>query len=133
MTVVSVAPDAGITRTQALNRALGRLQDASHDVLASAVVTEDGLIIASRLPQGLDEVQIAAMSAALLSIAGKASENLRAGQLEQLYLKGSEGLAVITSAGPHGMVLVLTRKDAKLGLVFLEVSRGADEVRRILA
>jgi predicted regulator of Ras-like GTPase activity (Roadblock/LC7/MglB family) len=133
MTPLSVAADGVLTRTRALNVALENLQVSSPAVLASAVVTEDGLIIASRLPQGLDEVEIAALSAALLSIASKASEDLRSGKLEQLYLRGSEGLVVITSAGPHGMVLVLTRKDAKLGLVFLEVSRAAEEVRRILA
>lgn len=133
MNVVSFAPEAGLTRVQALNRALGKLQTAGHAVVASAVVSEDGLIMASRLPDGLDETQIAAMSAALLSIAGKASGDLRAGRLERLYLEGADGHIVVTSAGPHGMLLVLAGKDAKLGLVFLEVAQAADEIRRILS
>lgn len=133
MNVVSFTPEAGLTRIQALNRALGRLHTSGHAVLASAVVSEDGLIMASRLPEGLDEIQIAAMSAALLSIAGKASADLRGGRLERLYLEGADGHVVITSAGPHGMVLVLAGKDAKVGLVFLEVAHAADEIRRILS
>lgn len=133
MKVLSVAPGSGLTRIQALNRALGRLQTSGHAVLASAVVSEDGLIMASRLQDGLDEAQIAALSAALLSIAGKASEDLRAGRLERLSLEGADGHVVLTSAGPHGMILVLARKDAKLGLVFLEVGHAADEIRQILS
>ena len=122
-----------MSRTEELNKALAALQGSSGDVEASAVVSEDGLIIASSLPQGLEETQIAAMSAALLAIGTRTAGELHRGQLEQLFVKGSSGYIVIMHAGPHAVLLTLTRKEAKLGLVFLDVSRTAEEVKKALA
>lgn len=122
-----------MTRTEALNAALASLQSSSADLEASAVVSEDGLIIASLLPQGVEEGQIAAMSAALLSMGARTAGELKRGTLEQLFVKGSRGYVVIMNAGPSAVLLVLARKEAKLGLVFLDASRASDEVRRVLA
>ena len=44
------------------------LQVASPDIEASAVVSVDGLIMASALPQDAEEDRVSAMSAAMLSL-----------------------------------------------------------------
>ncbi len=122
-----------MTRIEMLNDVLRRLQSSSAEIEACAVVSEDGLIMASALPQGLEEAQIAAMSAALLTIGTRTARELRRGQLEQLFVKGSEGYVVIMQAGAHAVLLGLTRREAKLGLVFLDASRAAESVRLALA
>lgn len=121
-----------MSRTEALNQALSNLQASSGDVESSAVVSEDGLIIASSLTQGIEEQQVAAMSAALLSMGARTARELRRGSLEQLFVKGDTGYAVIMSAGPYAVLLALARKEAKLGLIFLDVARAAEEVKKIL-
>jgi predicted regulator of Ras-like GTPase activity (Roadblock/LC7/MglB family) len=121
-----------MSRTDNLNKALNTLQSSSADIEAAAVVSEDGLIIASSLPQGLEEAQIAAMSAAMLAMGTRTAVELKRGSLEQLFVKGNNGYVVMMNAGPHAVLLAMTRKDAKLGLVFLDVSRSADEVRKVL-
>ncbi len=122
-----------MSRTEALNRALTNLQSSSPDIEASAVVSVDGLIIASHLPQGLEEAQIAAMSAAILSIATRTAIELRRGAVEQLFVRGAQGYVLIMQAGPHAVLLALARKEAKLGLIFLDSSRAAEDVRKALA
>lgn len=122
-----------MSRTESLNKVLGSLQASSSDIEACAVVSEDGLIIASSLPQGLEETQIAAMSAALLSIGSRTTAELKRGHLEQLFVKGGDGYVVIMHAGAHAVLLALARKEAKLGLIFLDTSRAADEVKKVLA
>jgi hypothetical protein len=122
-----------MTRTEALNRCLTGLSAATADIEASAVVSEDGLIIASALPQGIEEVRVAAMSAAMLSMGARTAHELRRGTLEQLFVKGVDGYAIVMSAGPYAVLLALTRKEAKLGLIFFELSRTCDDVKRILA
>jgi predicted regulator of Ras-like GTPase activity (Roadblock/LC7/MglB family) len=122
-----------VTRIEMLNDVLRKLQGASAEIEACAVVSEDGLIMASALPQGLEEAQIAAMSAALLTIGTRTARELRRGALEQLFVKGSEGYVVIMQAGAHAVLLGLTRREAKLGLVFLDASRAAESVRLALA
>ena len=95
-----------MSRTEALNRALTNLQSSSPDIEASAVVSVDGLIIASHLPQGLEEAQIAAMSAAILSIATRTAIELRRGAVEQLFVRGAQGYVLIMQAGPHAVLSV---------------------------
>jgi len=122
-----------MSRTENLNRALSSLQASSADIEAAAVVSVDGLIIASSLPAGLEEAQIAAMSAAMLAMGTRTAVELKRGAIEQLFVKGSDGYVIIMAAGPHAVLLAMTRKDAKLGLVFLDVSRCADDVKKTLS
>jgi predicted regulator of Ras-like GTPase activity (Roadblock/LC7/MglB family) len=122
-----------MTKVERLEAALSNLQTASTDVEASAVVSEDGLIMASLLPRGLEEAQIAAMSAAMLTIGTRTARELKRGRVEQIFVKGGDGYVVIMAAGAHAVLLGLARKDAKLGLVFLDASRAAEEIRAVLS
>ena len=121
-----------MSRTETLNRALRNLQAATGDVEACAVVSEDGLIIASSLPQGLEVGRIAAMSAALMSIGARTGHELRRGKMEQVLVKGSDGYALITGAGAHAVLLALVRKEAKLGLIFYELKQTVGEIAAVL-
>ena len=121
-----------MSRTEELNKALSDLQASSADVEACAVVSEDGLIIASSLPHGFEESHIAAMSAAMLSMGGRTAMELNRGKIEQLFLKGENGYVIVMHAGSHAALLTRARKEAKLGLIFLDMSRAADEVKKIL-
>lgn len=122
-----------MSRTDDLNTALANLQASSADVEACAVVSEDGLIIASSLPQSMEEDHIAAMSAVMLSMGGRTAQELQRGDLEQLYVKGKKGYVIISHAGAHASLVAITRKEAKLGLIFLDMSRAADEIASILS
>jgi len=116
-----------------LNSVLEDLQRSSGDVEACAVVSEDGLIIASSLPQWVEEMQVAAMSAAMLSMGTRIAHELKRGDLDQLFVRGSKGIVLVVNAGPNAVLLVLARKEAKLGLIFLDVSRAAAKVDEALA
>lgn len=122
-----------MSRMDELNRALTNLQASSSDVEACAIVSEDGLIIASLLPQGVEEERIAAMSAVMLSMGERISLELKRGELEQLYVKGKEGYFLGIHAGEHAVLIALARKDAKLGLIFFDLSRAAEATRKILS
>jgi len=122
-----------MSRTEALNAALSALRSSSADVEACAVVSEDGLIIASLLPQGIEEGQVAAMSAAMLSMGARTVAELKRGELKQLFVKGDKGYVIIMHGGPHAVLIALTNEKAKLGLVFLDLSRAAEEVGKALA
>jgi uncharacterized protein len=123
-----------MSRTDDLNNALSNLQASSADVEACAIVSEDGLIIASSLPQskGFEESHVAAMSAAMLSMANRTAAELNRGSIEQLFVKGEKGYVIISYAGPHASLLAMARKEAKLGLIFLDMSRAAEEIKDIL-
>ncbi|KYC46106.1 MAG: Roadblock/LC7 domain protein [Candidatus Methanofastidiosum methylothiophilum] len=120
------------TRTQNLTDILKELEATTPDVEASAVVSIDGLIIASALPQDVEEDRVAAMSAAMLSLGERTSQELKRGSLEQVFVKGVNGYIIMMGAGQEAVLTALARKDAKLGLVFLDMKRTADEIGKII-
>jgi predicted regulator of Ras-like GTPase activity (Roadblock/LC7/MglB family) len=122
----------GKSRVQLL---MGRLQDLqmeTPDVEASALVSVDGLVIASSLPGGVEEDRVSAMSAAMLSLGERISSELGRGQLSQVYVKGGSGYVVLTAVGTKAVLTVLAREGAKLGLVFLEMRRAAEDLEGLL-
>ncbi len=122
-----------MSRIESLNRALRSLQSGTPEIEASAVVSEDGLIIASALTQGLEDSRIAAMSATLLSLGARSATELQRGSLEQVFVKGESGYVILTNAGPHAVLLAVARKEAKLGLIFFEMKRAGDEISTVLS
>jgi len=122
-----------MSKYEELKEILSKLQSSTNDFEASAIISEDGLIIASILQQGLEETQIAAMSAAMMTMGLRTSQELKKGDLQQLFIKGENGYIVITKSGPNAVLLTLTREEAKLGLIFLSMSRAAEEIDKVLS
>ena len=111
---------------------LKKLLGAVPEIKAVAIVSADGLPIASALPQGVDETKIAAMTSALLSLSEKAIIEMRKGDFDQLYIKGSEGYILVMQAGPNAVLTVSTTKDVSLGLILLNFRRLIEKITYIM-
>ncbi|MCB8962147.1 MAG: roadblock/LC7 domain-containing protein [Ardenticatenales bacterium] len=120
------------SRTEMMVDRLRDLQAGTPDIEASAVVSVDGLIMASSLPSGVDEDRISAMSAAMLSLGDRIASELKRGLLDQVYIRGSEGIIVLMAVGDEAVLTVLARSSAKLGLIFLDMKRAAEDLARLL-
>jgi predicted regulator of Ras-like GTPase activity (Roadblock/LC7/MglB family) len=115
-----------------LNPILNALNGSSPDIEASAVVSTDGIMIASLMAESLDEERIGAISAAIISLSGKAAFETSIGKLEQVIVKCSLGSMIITHAGNDAAVTVLTKSNANLGPLFRKVKYSADNIAKIL-
>jgi predicted regulator of Ras-like GTPase activity (Roadblock/LC7/MglB family) len=111
---------------------LREMQAASPDIEASAVVSVDGLIMASALPAEVEEDRVSAMSAAMLSLGERISNELGRGTLDQVYIRGNNGFVILTAVGEEAVLTALAREGAKLGLVFLEMRRAAESLVKVL-
>jgi uncharacterized protein len=120
------------SRTDLMVNRLRDMQAASPDIEASAVVSVDGLIIASALPAEVEEDRVSAMSAAMLSLGERISGELGRGTLEQVYIRGDSGYVILTSVGEEAVLTALAREQAKLGLIFLEMRRAAEDLTRLV-
>ena len=114
-----------------LKSVLNELNGSSTDIEASAIISIDGLMMASLMPQGFDEDRMGAMSAAMLSLGDRTAQELARGNLEQVLIKGSTGY-VPPGAGEEPVVTVLANPNAKLGLIFPDVKRAAEAVTKML-
>jgi predicted regulator of Ras-like GTPase activity (Roadblock/LC7/MglB family) len=108
------------------------LQASSPDVEASAVVSVDGLTIASALPSEVEEDRVSAMSAAMLSLGERIATELGRGSLDQVYIRGKKGFVVLMSVGDEAVLTVLAREQAKLGLLFLDMRRSTEDLSKLL-
>jgi uncharacterized protein len=120
------------SRTELMVSRLRDMQAASPDIEASAVVSVDGLIIASALPAEVEEDRVSAMSAAMLSLGERIASELGRGSLEQVYIRGDSGFVILTAVGEEAVLTALAREHAKLGLIFLEMRRAAEDLARLV-
>jgi len=120
------------SRSDLMVERLRSMQNAAPDIEASAVVSVDGLIMASALPKEVEEDRVSAMSAAMLSLGERISSELGRQGIEQVYIKGDRGSIVLTSIGQEAVLTALARHEAKLGLIFLEMRRAAEDLVKLV-
>ena len=120
------------SRAQLMVDRLRDLQASSPDIEATAIVSIDGLTIASALPQGVEEDRVSAMSAAMLSLGERIATELGRGSLEQVFIKGEKGYVILMSVGEDAVLTALAREKAKLGLIFLDMRRAIEALTKFI-
>ena len=120
------------SRSDEMVARLRNLQASTPDIEAAAVVSVDGLIMASALPRDVEEDRVSAMSAAMLSLGERIAIELGRGQLDQVFIRGERGYVVLMSIGTEAVLTALTRREAKLGVIFLDMRRTAAELSRLI-
>ena len=120
------------SRTQKMVDRLRDMQATSPDIEGSAIVSVDGLSIASALHQEIEEDRVSAMSAAMLSLGERIASELGRGSLEQVYIKGENGYVLLMAVGEEAVLTVMARKQAKLGLILLDMRRATEELVELI-
>jgi predicted regulator of Ras-like GTPase activity (Roadblock/LC7/MglB family) len=121
-----------MSRLDELNRVLRKLQSDSPGIEASALISEDGLMIASALPPGMEEARVAGMTATLLNLGSRGAVELNRGSVQEIIVRGERGYAVLISAGRGALLLALTDESSKLGLVFFDMREAIRAVQKVL-
>ena len=120
------------TRTEQIQEVLRGLRTASPDIVGASVVSIDGFVVASVLPSEIDEELVSGMAAAMLGVGERISAELMGSSMEQTYVRSEKGYVVLNAVGPESVLVVLTTKEAKLGLVFMELKRRCAELVKII-
>jgi len=119
-------------RADQIQKVLQELVNGILDLEGAAMVTTDGLTLASALPNGSDEDRVSAMAAAILSMGERTAAELKRGSLEQVIVKGNGGYVVLMQAGPESVLEAISGSSAKLGMVLLDMKRAAAELARLV-
>ena len=119
------------TKKEKLTKILEEL-DAIGDVVGSAVISTDGLCIASNIKEGTDVDIFAAMSAAMQGAAETAVSELKQGNLRQIIVDADEGKIITISAGENAILVILAKPDINLGLVLLELGKASGKILDVL-
>jgi len=121
-----------MSRLDEINRVLRKLQSDSFGVEACALISEDGLMIASVLAADMEETRVAGMTATLLSLGGRAAMELGRSHLQEVIIRGESGYAVLVSAGRGALLLALTNENSKLGLTFFDMREAVRSLQKVL-
>ncbi len=95
--------------TDALDDILEKLLVRNPDIQGAAIVSYEGLPIASALSLGVDETRMAAMSAAILSISLYGAQELSRGELKRIIIEGSGGIVILSKAGKNAILVVIAK------------------------
>jgi predicted regulator of Ras-like GTPase activity (Roadblock/LC7/MglB family) len=104
-----------------LNSILHKLQAECPGVEASALISEDGSMIASALAANMEEARVAGMAATLQNVGARASMALGRGKTREVIIRGKNGYAILISAGRGAFLLALADESSKLGLIFFNM------------
>lgn len=121
-----------MSRLDEMNKILRKMQSDSPGVEASALISEDGLMIASALTPDLDETRVAGMTATLLNLGTRAAVELARGEVKEVIIRGDAGYAVMIDAGRGIMLLALTNETSKLGLIFFDMHEAIRTLKKVL-
>jgi predicted regulator of Ras-like GTPase activity (Roadblock/LC7/MglB family) len=127
-----VLPESGVGRLDKLNRILRKLQTDSPGIEASALISEDGLMIARAETVNMEETRVAGMTATLLNLGTRAAVELARGAVQEVIVRGEHGYVVVISAGRGTLLLTVTNESSKLGLVFFDMREAIRALQQVL-
>jgi len=120
------------SRAESITERLNELEKLTPELEGAAVVSVEGLMIASRLPEALSDDVMAAMSAAMLALGERFAQDLNRGKLDQVVIKGDQGYVLLMAVNENAVLAALVSEEAKLGLVFLDMRKALVDFRQLL-
>lgn len=119
------------SRVEKIQNILSELSNIP-DITGAALVNTDGFVIASLLQKAVDEDLVAGMATTIFSVGERISNKLMNSDLEQTYVRTSNGYIIIQSISRDMMLVCLTSKEAKLGLLFLEIRNQVPNLAKLV-
>ena len=120
-----------MTTTEMLEKILNDINNIG-GVEASAVASRDGLLICSTIPKKQHAETLVAMSATMIGAAEAATMELGKGIPDRIIVESKHGRIIGTGAGSKALLLVMTKPDAGLGLVLIEMAKASEQIKHIL-
>ena len=120
------------TKSEKINEVLRGIRLSSPEIIGATVVSADGFIIASVIPNEIDEDLVGGMAASLLGVGERISADLMRAPMEQVYVRSPKGYVIVNAVGTEASLVLLVSREAKLGLIFLELKRTVAELLKHL-
>ena len=117
------------TKKEKLTQILQKLTSTG-DIEGAAVITRDGLLIASELSESIDGDTFAAMSATMTGAAETAVQELKKSSADRIIVESKNTKLVTVGAGEQALLACIVAPDAKLGLILMEMKKASSEIEK---
>jgi predicted regulator of Ras-like GTPase activity (Roadblock/LC7/MglB family) len=119
-------------RYETVNQVLEELRRDNPSLDAVALVTSDGMPVASQMGEA-DELKVSAMAATLQGVAEQVIRELRGGSLKHVIVTSEGGTLVIKSVGKEFVLVMLVRAESKLGFTLWQAEQASQRIDKILS
>lgn len=102
------------------------------DVAGAVVVSDDGLVVESVLPDQVDADEIAALTATGMRALVGLSAAARAGAPIQTVIEAAQGTLILQRLAPAGFLVALAAPDGDLGALLYDLRRHAPALTTLL-
>jgi predicted regulator of Ras-like GTPase activity (Roadblock/LC7/MglB family) len=121
-----------MARLDHFKKILDTIPDETLSMRGAALLSDDGLIIASSLPDGFDELRISGAAAGAFAHGATAANEFRRGAVEEMIIRGADGYVLICTTAKNLVLVVLADKAAKLGAVMLNVREAVNALNKVI-
>lgn len=104
------------------------LDSSSMEIEASALVSIDGLVMATTLPLDMNVDHLGAIFAGAFLLGNHSSEECASGALQQVLIKGSKNQIIMTRLSTEVILAVITKPYANLEQIFFSLKRSIDNM-----
>ena len=115
-----------------LEETLRGLRRVSPYVVGSAVVTGDGFVVASELPDENYEMKVTVMAMAMLTMGQEAAGEIGTSDVERVLVESKDSYIVMVNAGPSAILAAVAEKEIILGLLFVAMKETVARVNTLL-
>jgi predicted regulator of Ras-like GTPase activity (Roadblock/LC7/MglB family) len=114
-----------------LNKELERLENFG-EIIGTAIVNRNGLLISSRLPREIDGRKLASMAAIMYASIETAISSLIANEIESLTVDYQDYQLTVVSVNDDIILVSLFDLNANLGLIFIEIEESIKNIKKII-
>lgn len=118
-------------KVQNLHKELEKLESIS-DIIGTALVNRNGLLIASKLPRDIDDRKFCAMAATMFGAIETAASTLGSKYVDNLTVEFNDFQLIIMGADEQLILVSLLNLNTNLGLIFIEIEETIKNVKKIL-
>ena len=116
---------------QSVSRELEKLEGIS-DIIGTALVNRNGLLVSSRLPRDIDDRKFCAMAATMFGAIETAASTIGSNIINNLTVEYSDFQLIIMEADEHMILVSLLNTNINLGLIFVEIEESIKNIKKIL-
>ena len=117
------------------NKILNILKDMETrdpEIEGSILLRSDGLVVAAAVREEIDKDLASAMMASLLNVSKRVFEELGRGSVDNVIVRGERGTVMIISVTPEVVLAAISKRDANLGLLLLEMRKASEKIKEVL-
>ena len=116
---------------QSVSRELEKLEGIS-DIIGTALVNRNGLLVSSRLPRDIDDRKFCAMAATMFGAIETAASTIGSNIISNLTVEYSDFQLIIMETDEHMILVSLLNTNINLGLIFVEIEESIKNIKKIL-